>query len=212
MLSAAFVVKQRKSAKHPPTAAATEQLKASRRAALARVASQKRKAEARRRQREAKSEEDRREREAEATKRAEALRSVAAARASAAAAEKRQRERELELARLAEAEARRERVEAVLAYDEARADLREKQVRDETYARIRREERRRELAQQRQEDERAEKMRLYEGGQRYNNTGASGGIIPASVPPPAVQSARSFFSITGSAVSAKTTRQEEHPW
>lgn len=202
--AAILVVNNAKSAKQPPTAAATEQLKASRRAALARVASQKQKAEARRQQEEVKSDEDRRKREAEAAKRADALRSVAAARASAAAAEKRQRERERELARSAEAEAKRERVEAVLAYDEARADEREKQVRNETYARIRREERRRELALRRQEDERAEKMRLYEGGGRYN-AGASS--TPASVPPPAVQSARSFFSITGSAVSEKKTRQ-----
>lgn len=184
-----------KSAKKPPTAAITEQLKASRRAALARVATQKQKAETRRQQQEAKSEEDTRKRGAEAAKRADALRSVAAARASAVAADKRQRERELELTRLAEAEAKRERVEAVLAYDEARADEREKQVRNETYGRIRREERRRELTLQRQEDERAEKMRLYEGGEKYN-IGASSILAP--VPPPAVQSARSFFSITGS--------------
>lgn len=203
-----------KSAQHPPTAAATEQLKASRRAALARVASQKQEAEARRRQKEAKSEEDRRKRETEAAERADALRSVAAARACAAAAEKRRRERELELTRLAEAEAKRERVEAVLAYDEALADLREKQVRNETYARIRRGERRRELASQRQEDERAEKMRLYEGGERYNNIGASSIPPASSVPPPAVQSARSFFSITGSVVSDRwlKTRQEKQPW
>eukprot|EP00752_Nemacystus_decipiens_P007290 g6523.t1 len=184
--------------KHPPTATAAEQLKASRRAALARVASQKKKAEARRRQEEAMSDDDTRKKEAEAAERVDASRSVAAARAGAAAAEKRQQERERELTRLAEAEARRERVEAVLAYDETRADLRERQVRNETYARIRREERRREKALRRQEDERAEIIRLREGRERYNIGGASG-IIPASVPPPAVQSARSFFSITGSA-------------
>lgn len=163
------------------------------------MASQKQKAEARLQREEARSEADRLKREAEAAGRANALRSTAAARASAVAAEKRRQERELELTRLAEAEAKRERVEAVLAYDEARADEREKRVRNETCARIRREERRRELALQRQEEERAEKMRLHEGGGERYSIGTSS--IPDSVPPPAVQSARSFFSIAGSAVS-----------
>lgn len=164
------------------------------------MASQKQKAEAEKQHAEAKSEEVRQKREAEAAKRADALRSAAAARGTSVAAEMKQRERELELTRRAEAEAKRERVAAVLAYDETQVDERERQVRHETYVRIRREENRRELALQRQEDGRAERMRLYECGGKYNNNGASN-TIPGFVPPPAVQSARSFFSITGSTVS-----------
>lgn len=188
---------QHKTAKKPPTTADIERLKASRRAALARVASQKQQAEAKKQHAQAKTEEVRRKREAEAAKRADALRSAAAARSSSVAAENRQRKRELELTRQAEVEATRERVAAVLAYDETQADERERQVRNETYARIRREEKRRELALQRQEDERAERMRLYECGEKY----ICSSTTPSFVPPPAVQSARSFFSITGSTVS-----------
>ncbi len=182
-----------------------ERVKASRRAAVARLASQRKKAEAQRRKTEEEAREASRRREAEAAKAAEALRLAAAARGRTVAAETRQRERELKLARQAEAEARRERLEAVLAYDEARADEREKRVRSETCARIRRGERRRELALQREEEERAEKMRLYEGGNRY---GSALGTPVSAPPPPAVQSARSFFSVTGSAVS----EHEETGW
>lgn len=196
-------LRQQKTAKKTAATADIERLKASRRAALARVASQKQKAEAEKNIAEAKSEEVRQKREAEAAKRADALRSAAAARGSSVAAEKRQRERELELARQAEAEATRERVAAVLAYDETQADERERQVRNETYARIRREERRRELSLQRQEDERAERMRLHECGEKHKSAFST----PGFVPPPAVQSARSFFSITGSTVSKASRRK-----
>ncbi|CAM9631154.1 unnamed protein product, partial [Hapterophycus canaliculatus] len=185
-----------------PTAADIERLKASRRAALARVASAKQK-ETEKREANEKAEEERRKREPAATKRADALRSVAAARAGAVAAEKRQQERKMALVRQVEEEAKRERVAAVLAYNEAEADEREKQVRNETHVRIRREERRRELALRRQEDERAEMMRLHEVGGKYQSAAAVAASIYASTPPP-VQSARSFFSISGSASASET--------
>ncbi|CAM9916221.1 unnamed protein product [Scytosiphon promiscuus] len=168
----------------PATLADIERLKASRRAALARVASAKQK-EDEKREAKAKSDEERRKREPEAAKRADALRSVAAARAGAVAAEKRERERKSAVLRQAEAEAKRERVAAVLA--------------------IRREERRRELALQRQEDERAEKMRLHEVGGKYEcATAVAANLSASTLLPPAVQSARSFFSISGSPSASET--------
>ncbi|CAM9624322.1 unnamed protein product [Ectocarpus sp. 12 AP-2014] len=194
------------SARKPLTVADIEQLKASRRAALARAASQIQKAKSQKQEAEARSEGERQKRQAEAARKAHALRSAAAARGSIVAAEKKQRERQLELVRQAEAEAKRERVAAVLAYDEAQADERERRVRNETYARIRREERRRELALQRQEDERVEMMRMYEAGERYKGTSPVATMIPAPVP--AVHSARSFFSITDSASIAETAVED----
>lgn len=122
--------------------------------------------------------------------RVDELRSVAVARAGSVAAQKRHRKREVERSRRAEARAKRERVAAVLAYDETQADEHEIRMRRETARRIQRERRCRQLALQRQEDERMERMRLYEGGRRYD-------IAPVA---PAVQTARSFFSISGSAV------------
>ncbi|CAM9248345.1 unnamed protein product [Ectocarpus fasciculatus] len=190
------------SAKKPPTVADVERLKASRRAALARAASQIQRAKSQKQEAETRSEGERQKREAEAAQKAHALRSAAAARGSIVAAEKKQRERQLELVRQAEAEAKRERVAAVLAYDEAQADERERRVRNETYARIRREERRRELALQRQEDERVEMTRIYEAGERYKGASPVATMIPDSVPP--VHSARSFFSITDSTSIAET--------
>lgn len=198
-----------KSAKKPPTVADIERLKASRRVALERAASQIQKAKSQKQEAEARSEGERQKREAEAARKAHALRSAAAARGSIVAAEKKQRERQLELVRQAEAEAKRERVAAVLAYDEAQADERERRVRNETYARIRREERRRELALQRQEDERVEMMRMYEAGERYKGASPVATMIPAPVP--AVHSARSFFSITDSAVS-ECCEASKQPW
>ncbi|CBN76751.1 hypothetical protein Esi_0000_0565 [Ectocarpus siliculosus] len=197
------------SAKKPPTVADIERLKASRRAALARAASQIQKAKSQKQEAEARSEGERQTREAEAARKAHALRSAAAARGSIVAAEKKQRERQLGLVRQAEAEAKRERVAAVLAYDEAQADERERRVRNETYARIRREERRRELALQRQEDERVEMMRMYEAGERYKGTSPVATVLPAPVP--AVHSARSFFSITDSASIAETVVGDNGP-
>ena len=177
-------------AKKAPTASEIQHFKASRRAALARVASQKQKELARKHNAECSAEEERRQKDAEVALRADELRSVAVARAGSVAAQKRHREREVELSRRAEARAKRERVAAVLAYDETQADEHEIRMRRETARRIHREGRRRELALQRQEDERMERMRLYEGGGRYD-------IAPVA---PVVETARSFFSISGSAV------------
>lgn len=173
-----------------------QRLKASRRAALARVAVIKQKEASLKQESTRNIEQQRRQKENDAVLKVDASRAAAVARAGRVAAGKRQRERELDLARQAEARAKQERVAAVLAYDEAKADEREKQVRNETYRRIQRKERHRELALQQEEDERMDRMRLYEGGE--------GHAVPPF--PPAVQSARSFFSIEGPVVStsAKT--------
>lgn len=117
---------------------------------------------------------------------------VALNRARIVFAENKQRKRELDESRQTQACIKRERVAAILAHKEGDIAERERQLRADTYGRIKREEKRRELLQQRQEDERMERIRLYET-ERY---------VPAQ--PPGVQSARSFFSITGSTVSVET--------
>lgn len=188
--------------KKSPTATEIQHFKASRRAALARVASQKKKELARKKQAERDAQEERRKREAEVAARTDELRSVAMARAESVAAQKRHREREVEMFRRAEVRAKRERVAAVLAYDETKADEHEKRMRKETSYRIQREKRRRQLALQQQEDERMERMRLYERGGRYD-------VAPVA-PPAAVQTARSFFSVSGSVVRVKVWEKGNH--
>lgn len=186
-----FSMTLKQSTRKPPTAAEVGKFKASRQAALARVASLKQKEGAQKREAERKAEKERQETKAESAARATALRAVTSTRVKKAATVNRQREREAELIRRDEERAKRERIAAVLAYDEAKADERERQVRSETYHRIRREERRRELSLQCQEEERMERMRLHEAGERY--------VDPPVAP--AVQLARSFFSVAGSTVS-----------
>lgn len=189
-----FCWRLKQSAKNPPTAVEKQRLKASRRVALARVTSQKQKEVLLKQQIEQKKEEDRHRREAETVAKMSTFRAAAVARAASVSSETRQRERELELIRQAETSVKRERVAAVLAYDETKADKRENIMRKETCRRIQREERRRKLEQQQHEDERMEKMMLYEGKNR----------LATSPVPPAVQSARSFFSISGSTVREET--------
>lgn len=181
------------------TPAEIERLKASRRAALARVAHKKQQKEAQQQEVERTAMEETMRKEAEVASKADALRAAAAARAATAAAEKWKKERELENLREAEAHAKRERVAAVLARKDSEVVERERQVRNETIRRIRREEWRRELERQRQEDERVERVRLYEAGERAGAAAPAGlaGLAgpPLSLPQPAVQSARSFFSV-----------------
>lgn len=196
-------------ARTPPTAADLERLHASRRAALARVTAQKQKVVSKRQRAERDATEEKRRRDAEACAREDASRAAAVARAEVAAAEKRQRHREAEMVRQTEMNVKRERVAAVLAYDERKADEKEKRVRNDTYRRIQREEKRRELVLQRQEDERMEKIRLHEAGQRYAASTAGVGVgafradsVANPARTPAARSARSFFSVAGSTVSA----------
>lgn len=133
--------------------------------------------------------EERRRRDAEATAKATALQATIFARAAKAAEANRQRKLEQDLGLQEEARLKRERVAAVLNYDQANVSEREKRVRNETCRRIRREERRRELALRREEDERLEKIRLHEERQR---------LVARCTP--AAKSARSFFSVSDPAV------------
>lgn len=177
-------------------------LKASRRAALARITLINHQKEAQKKEADRIAEETVRKREAKAVATADTLRAAAVARAAIAAAEKRVEARKLQEAKETEVRARQERVAAVLSRKDSDVVDRERQVRRETYLRIKREERRRELESQRQEDERMEMIRLYEAGERYaapasyhepsQSTRPAGGAMAQQ---PAVQSARSFFSV-----------------
>ena len=167
-----------------------ERLKATRRAALARVASVKHQEELKK-EAQRKADEENRRRRAEVAATATVLQAVVSARASRVAAEDRQRNIDRELALQEEARVKQGRVRAVLAHDAANASERERRLRGETKRRIRREQRKRELAMKREVDELLEKIRLHEGKQRH----------VARPTPPVIQPARSSFSISGSAVS-----------
>lgn len=147
--------------------------------------------------------------EAEVMAKANAQRAAAIARAAKVAAQKVLKEQELENQRETEARLKREKVAAVLARKDADVVERERQIRRETLRRIRLEEQRREQQRKREEDEREERMRLYEAGERASAATAivdPGGRehhrnLPGPPPSrsstvqPAVQSARSFFSL-----------------
>lgn len=181
------------------TPADVERLKASRRAAITRVAYRKQQEKAQKHEVERAAMEEAKRREAELASKADAIRAVAAVRAANAVAENMRKERQLENTREEEARAKREKVAAVLARKDSEVLERERQVRNETIRRIRREEKRRELERQREEDEQIERRRLYEAGERAAAAAPAGlgGLArpPMSLPQPVVQSARSFFSV-----------------
>lgn len=161
-----------------------DRLEASRRAAQARVASVRHLEAARKERMHLTEQQCMRQKEAEARAKASALRSAAVARAVMAATYMRRREQELQEITEAEAHAKRERVAGVLAPKDSEVLDRERQLRVETYRRIRQQERRKEAAQKHQEEMiRQDEVRR---------------TIPA---PSTIHSARSCFSITGSTVS-----------
>lgn len=186
-----------------------ERLKASRRAALARVSHRKQQQDAQNQEFKQALMEEGKRKEADVMAKVDAQRAAAVARAAKVAAQNMLREQELENEREAEARLKRERVAAVLARKDADVVERERQIRHETFKRIRLEERRRDRQRQREVDEREERIRLYEAGEGAAAATAAVGLgggqhlgdlsgtptTRSSILQPPVQSARSFFSV-----------------
>ncbi|CAM9218109.1 unnamed protein product [Sphacelaria rigidula] len=186
-----------------------ERLKASRRAALVRVSHRKQQQDAQNQEFKQALMEEGKRKEADVMAKVDAQRAAAVARAAKVAAQNMLREQELENEREAEARLKRERVAAVLARKDADVVERERQIRHETFKRIRLEERRRDRQRQREVDEREERIRLYEAGEGAAAATAAVGLgggqhlgdlsgtptTRSSILQPPVQSARSFFSV-----------------
>lgn len=173
---------------HKPTSSEIERLKASRRAALARIAFQRQQETSRREELERTEREQEQQRRAETRARASTMRCTAVSRAAMAAAEIRRRERERLDAQETQTAGKMERLAALMTTKDEEILDRERRVRTETCLRIRRERIRRELAERQRNEEQAERLRRYEA-RRYS----------VSVPP-APESCRSFFPMTEEAV------------